>query len=541
MPLSLRALLARRELGLANLTPDLALDVPIGWVHVSELEDPTPFLDGGELLLTTGLLLPEGADALDALVSRLVATGVVGLGFGIGLRHGTTPAALRAVAAAHGLPLLEVPRATPFIAISKAVSEALAADAHARTLAVNEAHQRLTAAALRDDGFASLVRRLAALLAADAVLFDTTGAALHRAAGPGSSPAGLRRWARAVRPTVLATRADPGPVRVVSDPVAVPAGDASGELAIHRLHSPGTELGFLVARAPTFSGERLHILAIAADLVTLGLDHDRTLSATLQALRTTTFGLLHRVDAATARAQADALWGGLPAEPVVVACARGEAGTLQAVADALDAECRHGEPSPYRVEGGEVHWVLPSTPRSERRVAHLTEVLPGLRMGLSDPARYATLPAALVQARQALDGSRGRGAVCRFAALSGDGLLQAMDPVRTRAFAASLLAPLARADETGHLDLVRSLRVWLSRNGQWGPAADELGVHHHTLRNRVDRAAELLGLDLGSPTARAEVWLCLEALGAPGVTPANTYQSGRVPAPIPSRPVEDTL
>ncbi|MEX0743382.1 MAG: PucR family transcriptional regulator ligand-binding domain-containing protein, partial [Actinomycetota bacterium] len=27
---------------------------PIRWVHISELEDPTPWLKGGELLLTTG-------------------------------------------------------------------------------------------------------------------------------------------------------------------------------------------------------------------------------------------------------------------------------------------------------------------------------------------------------------------------------------------------------------------------------------------------------------------------------------------------------
>ena len=34
-----------------------AIDRPLSWVHVSELADPTPFLEGGELLLTTGLAL----------------------------------------------------------------------------------------------------------------------------------------------------------------------------------------------------------------------------------------------------------------------------------------------------------------------------------------------------------------------------------------------------------------------------------------------------------------------------------------------------
>jgi PucR family transcriptional regulator, purine catabolism regulatory protein len=30
-------------------------DRPLRWVHVSELEDPTPWLKGSELLLTTGM------------------------------------------------------------------------------------------------------------------------------------------------------------------------------------------------------------------------------------------------------------------------------------------------------------------------------------------------------------------------------------------------------------------------------------------------------------------------------------------------------
>ena len=34
--------------------------IPIAGVHVSELEDPTPYLSGGELLLTTGMIFARG-------------------------------------------------------------------------------------------------------------------------------------------------------------------------------------------------------------------------------------------------------------------------------------------------------------------------------------------------------------------------------------------------------------------------------------------------------------------------------------------------
>jgi purine catabolism regulator len=86
-----------------------------------------------------------------------------------------------------------------------------------------------------------------------------------------------------------------------------------------------------------------------------------------------------------------------------------------------------------------------------------------------------------------------------------------VDPRVGRAFADALLAPLLEADRAGRGDLARSLRTWLAHHGQYEPAAAELGVHRHTLRNRIRRAGELLGRDLDTPGARAELWFALQA------------------------------
>ena len=56
---TVRTLLDRPELALTLLTPapDLppgALDAAVVWAHTSDLADPTPFLDAGHVLLTTG-------------------------------------------------------------------------------------------------------------------------------------------------------------------------------------------------------------------------------------------------------------------------------------------------------------------------------------------------------------------------------------------------------------------------------------------------------------------------------------------------------
>ena len=45
------------EMGLELVAGRDAADAPIRWVHSSELVDPTPWLSGGELILTTGLQL----------------------------------------------------------------------------------------------------------------------------------------------------------------------------------------------------------------------------------------------------------------------------------------------------------------------------------------------------------------------------------------------------------------------------------------------------------------------------------------------------
>ena len=53
VPPVLREIVALPELGLAVRAASAHLDRPVRWVAVSELEDPAPFLEGGELLLTT--------------------------------------------------------------------------------------------------------------------------------------------------------------------------------------------------------------------------------------------------------------------------------------------------------------------------------------------------------------------------------------------------------------------------------------------------------------------------------------------------------
>src|SRR5271155_1085600 len=106
------------ELGLELVAGAEAADCPVRWVHSTELPDPTPWLKGGELLLSTGLQL-TGPKVQRALIERLADHEIAGLGFGTGFAHKRLPAALVTAARLRGFPLFEVPYELPFIAITE--------------------------------------------------------------------------------------------------------------------------------------------------------------------------------------------------------------------------------------------------------------------------------------------------------------------------------------------------------------------------------------------------------------------------------------
>jgi Purine catabolism regulatory protein-like family/PucR C-terminal helix-turn-helix domain len=108
------------ELGLKLLSGEEAAKGHVRWVHSTELLDPTPWLRGGELLLTTGLQL-QSAKSQRELIARLAEHEIGGLGFGTGFAHKRLPAALADEARTRAFPLFEVPYELPFIAITERV------------------------------------------------------------------------------------------------------------------------------------------------------------------------------------------------------------------------------------------------------------------------------------------------------------------------------------------------------------------------------------------------------------------------------------
>ena len=197
MAISLAALLGVKSLNLSKAgLAETTWHQDINWVAVTELEDPQRFINGGELVLTTGMRL-RSAPEQRRFVRQVQRAGAVGIGFGVGLTHDAVPPALLAEANRWGLPVVEVPYETPFIAIGKLVADAQSADHYAKLERLIAGHQVLARALLTGGGLAELLKHLGSMLRTDIALTQFT-AQLHNSA---KDPATADGWASYPIPT----------------------------------------------------------------------------------------------------------------------------------------------------------------------------------------------------------------------------------------------------------------------------------------------------------------------------------------------------
>ncbi|GGS01748.1 PucR family transcriptional regulator [Streptomyces rubiginosohelvolus] len=487
-PIPLTELLASKDLGLRRIAGPA--EAELLWVHTSEMADPYPYLLGGELLLSAGVLLTDP----DHYVGRLVAAGAAALGFGVRPVHETVPGALIEACDRQGLPLLEVPPETPFTAIARAVWRLMAEARHRELRRVTRAQQALATAAARPDPVPAVLHQLATHLGGRAVLLTARGEEVHAAGRrlPPEPAGALTRLARVV------ARERPG------SPAS--ATDTHGDT-----HLSAYALG---------GGDGL-VLALAAGRRESG---DHTVAGIAVVLLSLLAAPHQGADAAgRSAALVRMLLGATPDEvapllgstgPWTVIHARRTDG---APADALTAGALGASLGTALVDagrgGGEaVRLLLPGEavrPMQENEAARpLPEAeadritpQPGWTLGASAPTPVTALDAADALAARALAHAQAtRTPLTVDAPVSG--LAALVPPEEAAAHARALLAPLTAP-------LADTLRCWLSLHGNWDRTAVALGVHRNTVRQRIGRCGELLDADLDDMDVRAELWFAL--------------------------------
>jgi len=183
MPISIQHLLSVESLHLSLMSAGAdqeRLTRRVTWAHNSDLLDPTPWLENGQLLLTDGLQFVNqpDPDTYAKYVQRLINADILGLVFATGVVHPTVPDQLIAACRANSMPLLSVPSSIPFVAISQYVAKAHNAEQQQAMLWSLNAQKALARAALRPDGLQAVLNELGTQLKAWVILYDANGKVL---------------------------------------------------------------------------------------------------------------------------------------------------------------------------------------------------------------------------------------------------------------------------------------------------------------------------------------------------------------------------
>jgi purine catabolism regulator len=549
--LTVRGLVA--EMGLELATGGEGADAPVRWVHISELKDPTPWLSGGELLLTTGIQL-GGEERQREFVRLLSGHHLAGLGFGTGFDHKELPEALLDEAGRHDFPVFEVPYDMPFIALTEKAFTRLVNEQYEvlqRGIAI---HKRLERLVLEERGLDEVVRALAAATGGAVWVLsargETIAAKLFRRQVPQEAVEHVREEVRRRSERVGAAASDEA-MEFAPDHPEIAGRSLVLPVSIRGRGSPQAWL--VAARDAGGLGdfERL-ILQQAVTVVALELMRQRAmrdterrlagdvlaealtgrLSESELAVRLRPFGVggsaAVLVFARAAGGAPDAREGaGLARTGAMASSAEGDLDRFLADAG-VGALVASREPFLCAVVDAR-EGVDPVAVAAQAREA-LQPEHGELRAAASRPAAVGSLRRSFHEARCALEATAlANGAVREGAGLARTGaivsppvasyrdlgafqlLLSLQDDEALRLYCDSVLGPLEDASGEYGDELIRSLEAYIEQNGQWEKAARELYCHRHTLRYRIRRVEQLTGRDLSSARDRIEFWLALRA------------------------------
>jgi purine catabolism regulator len=501
---NVRDILEIPGMALRQVAGDAQGDRPIRWVHVSELEDPTPWLKGGELLLTTGMGVGATPAKQRAYVKRLADAGLAGLGFGLGFSHEKVPRAIITSADQIAFPVFEVPYPVPFIAITEAVFTRILAEQYDVLQRAVDAEHVLTRAVMDGAGIEGIAGSLAQVTRGWAMLLDLHGIPLAA-----TSRAATARAER-VWDELRSSRPD-------GTSFSLSLVDHGHHIWVQPVGAQGRVEAFLAVGKPEQPSQLDRIVAgHALSLFAIELAKSRAVADTERRLQGDFFdelaaGSLSDADAARGLARFGFARGELVA---AVALEGADVDTLARAVE--DRGSRAGGGFLVSRRGAEVAILLPGDAVSE-----LEELVKSLAVRLEETIRGGSgstvtpgeVGRSLREAHYALQ-------VCRlegwtFAGFEDLGtyrlLLSMADPDALRAFADSLLGPLDAYDRDQHGELLPSLQAFIQHNSRWETASAELFVHRHTLRYRIRKVEELTGRDLSSSFDRMEFWLALRA------------------------------
>jgi PucR family transcriptional regulator, purine catabolism regulatory protein len=506
------------------------LDRQVEWSHVVDLPDPVPWLRPGFLLLTTGYSWPSDEDGQRRQIGDLAAAGIAGIVLAIPkyVEHFSPAARHQADAAA--LPLIEIPFEVPFSRITEELHRAVMAEPYAIIERSEQIHRALSRVAARDSTLDDLARELSALIDRSITFEDPSGKLLASASAgdavdairqetiaQGQSPLSSlgklernalnRRIRAAEKPLRFPAMPEIGLAARVVCPIRI-ASELAGAVWIIEGGTPLSELDHRAAE---------HAALIAA----IHIAHQREIAQTQARLGYASFLSLLESGSGDGRTADERvrLLGFDPESAYRVGIVV-TAQTLPLDRDGMiardrvaqgvrDALKRLGREALVTESLNTVPFLLPPGVEPVRIMDVLAD--PSLSMVLGREHKGAEGARLSYREAVSLIRYRDRPRICTYDELLVPRVIMG-DGAARETFLDDFFRPL-RERRNGR-ELAKALLA-LARHGfRFRQAADALGIHPNTLRYRLDRTSEILGLDLADPDAQFRVGLAARLLDA---------------------------
>ncbi|RJK98482.1 PucR family transcriptional regulator [Vallicoccus soli] len=538
-----------RRAGARVAAAGAALDRPVRWVHIAEVPDIARELSGGELVLTTGLGLPDDQEGLARYVDTLADVGAAGLAVELGRRWERLPQALTGRCERRALPLVALTRPTPFVAVTEAVHGRIVDAQVAELRATDEVHRTFTELSVEGADAAQVLREVARMAGSPVVLENLAHRVLAYDAAGQDPQALLERWEARSRAAAAAVAGDAGRT----------GHDAAQGWLVTAVGARGQDWGRLVLVLEG-DGPPPARLAVVLERAASALALDRLVRRDEESLERRTHGTLlagllaHAAPGAEVALRARALGvplegrrlvgvvlrlvappgsptGGSPAPRDVqerlrdlaeqaAAAARGAG--VPALTAPLDAAAPRGVPDAVgmllslsaRDREDDVLTALAAAVRA-RPDAGGVVVAAGCAVGAVTDARRSLEEAAQVaDAALAQGGGAGR-AYHRLPDVRVRGLLHLLrDDPRLQTYVERELGPLLAWDEAHGTALVAALGTYLAHGRNKSAAAEAAHLSRPAFYERLRKVEQVLGVDLDGVESCLSLHVALLALDA---------------------------
>lgn len=505
--ITLADIINRYELGLvviASATEE-ALSSRVQWVHGSDLKDPAPFLVPRTVLLTTGAQFPKSLSEADAkkYVADLVSAKVVALGFALDVHHTRIPHTLISASEELNFPLFRVPYETPFIQISQTAARMLATKEYERQSWSLDTQRAIARSAITGDAMQAAINTLSGRLARWVALTDASGSLIYTSSfreTPELTRTELIRESRHLLKTETSSHASRILAGTKTHLQTVPGSKGShGVLAIE--HEKAIDHADRTA------------IELVATLASFYLEHRASLLNERQTVRNVYASLL--LADLFEEASAVAAAAGIKehsAEAIVLNFGPKKDLTKKQVDDIFSVSFEVPKSLCFESDGGSFVITDPEHLHTFQSIVHENSLL----CGASNTRPLSLVKHSLAESQIAFGASKRN---------KNFGSIQLFETNQERnmyAFLASNGSAKALAEETlkdlivhdkesGDM-LLETLRVWLANHGQNTSAAAELGVHRHTVSNRMQTVAEILDTDLSAAEVRADLLISMRLM-----------------------------